>query len=374
MQTPAMSGNPMKAVAPAPADQRSSAPASGSGTGFGDVLAREVSQQDARVKERDLPEERTNATAKPDGEETAAGPVDSGAQGSASVAEAPMAPADATPVVDTAGANGLLALVTSLASKADTAAAPAAGASVDLVAAAASARLDRATPRLEVVDGQQNVEPAADLGKSQRAGGPALPPGEGFAAALGRVADDAALRDAGRAVPQETLPDPTLRAPSVAATPLMAAAVAVPGADRLTARVGTPAWDNALGQRVVWMAGAHEQSATLTLNPPDLGPLQVVLSVTNNQADATFVATQPEVRQALEAAMPRLREMLGDAGVTLREATVSAESRDSQQAFQQAQRQGDGGRDRGGDGPAGREIRSGNVVVRAGRGLVDTFA
>lgn len=373
MQTPAMSANSMKAVAPGPADQRSSAPASGSGAGFGDVLAREVSQQDARVKERDVPEERTNPTAKPDGEDAASGPVDGGAQGSGGLAEAPTTPLDATPV-DTAGANGLLALVNSLASKAEPAAGRAADAPVDLVATAASARLDRASPRLEVVDGQQNVELAADLGKSQRAGGPALPPGEGFAAALGRVADEAALRDAGRAVPQETLPDPTLRAPSVAATPLMAAAVAVPGADRLTARVGTPAWDNALGQRVVWMAGAHEQSATLTLNPPDLGPLQVVLNVTNNQADATFVATQPEVRQALEAAMPRLREMLGEAGVTLREATVSAESRDSQQAFQHAQRQGDGGRDRGGDGPAGREIRSGNVVVRAGRGLVDTFA
>lgn len=373
MQTPAMSANSMKAVAPGPADQRSSASASASGPGFGDVLAREVSQQDARVKERDLPEERTNAAVKPDSEDAASAPVDPGAQGSAGVAEGPIAPADAIPV-DTSGANGLLALVTSLTSKAEPAAVPASDVPGDLVASGASARLDRATPRLEAADGKQDVDLAADLGKSLRPGGAAIPPGEGFAAALGRVADEAALRDAGRPVLQETVPDPTLHAPAVAATPLMAAAAAVPGADRLTARVGTPAWDNALGQRVVWMAGAHEQSATLTLNPPDLGPLQVVLNVTNNQADATFVATQPEVRQALEAAMPRLREMLGDAGVTLREATVSAESRDSQQAFQQAQRQGDGGRERGGDGPAGREIRSGSVAVRAGRGLVDTFA
>jgi flagellar hook-length control protein FliK len=32
------------------------------------------------------------------------------------------------------------------------------------------------------------------------------------------------------------------------------------------------------------MVGSEEQTASLTLNPPDLGPLQVVLSVSNDQA------------------------------------------------------------------------------------------
>ena len=94
--------------------------------------------------------------------------------------------------------------------------------------------------------------------------------------------------------------------------------------DKLTPQVGTPDWNQALGQKVVWMANSAVQSASLTLNPPDLGPLQVVLSVSNNQASASFVATQPEVRQALEAALPRLREMLGDAGIQLGQANVSA--------------------------------------------------
>jgi flagellar hook-length control protein FliK len=85
------------------------------------------------------------------------------------------------------------------------------------------------------------------------------------------------------------------------------------------------------------MVAGEQQSASLTLNPPDLGPLQVVLNVTNSHADATFVAAQPEVRQALEAAMPRLRDMLSDAGIQLGQATVSSGSSGQQSGFDQQQ-------------------------------------
>ncbi|WP_223246875.1 flagellar hook-length control protein FliK [Sulfuriferula thiophila] len=103
--------------------------------------------------------------------------------------------------------------------------------------------------------------------------------------------------------------------------------------DKLTPRVGTPAWDQALGQKIVWMVGGATQTASISLNPPDLGPLQVVLNVTNDQASATFIAAQPEVRQAIEAAMPKLREMMSDAGIQLGQANVSADN-SSQQGSQ----------------------------------------
>ena len=102
--------------------------------------------------------------------------------------------------------------------------------------------------------------------------------------------------------------------------------------DILAPRVGNDNWNQALGQRMVWMAAGAEQTASLTLNPPDLGPMQVVLHVSNGQADASFFAAQPEVRQALEAALPKLREMLSDAGVTLGQANVSAGQPQQQQA------------------------------------------
>jgi len=93
----------------------------------------------------------------------------------------------------------------------------------------------------------------------------------------------------------------------------------------ITPQVGTLDWNEALGQKINWMAlGAH-QSASLTLNPPDLGPLQVVIHVHNQHADATFISHQPEVRAALENAIPTLREMMEQAGIQLGECNVNSQ-------------------------------------------------
>jgi flagellar hook-length control protein FliK len=148
--------------------------------------------------------------------------------------------------------------------------------------------------------------------------------------------------------------------------------------DKLAPPVGSPAWDQALGQKVVWMAGNGQQSATLTLNPPDLGPMQVVINVNKTQADATFIASSPEVKQALEAAMPKLREMLDQAGIQLGQSNVSTGMpNQQQQAFNQPQHGGGSGQ-RGGNGAAAADGgRSVAAIAPAsggsGQGLVDTF-
>ena len=105
--------------------------------------------------------------------------------------------------------------------------------------------------------------------------------------------------------------------------------------DKLTQQVGTQGWDQALGQKIVWMVAGAQQSATLMLNPPDLGPLQIILNVSNDQADATFISAQPEVRQALEAALPKLREMMNEVGIQLSDATVSSNTSNQHGASQQ---------------------------------------
>jgi len=96
--------------------------------------------------------------------------------------------------------------------------------------------------------------------------------------------------------------------------------------DHLAPRVGASGWDQAVGQKVVWMVAGGKQTAELTLNPPDLGPMQVVLSVNNDKASATFVTAQPDVKDALEAALPKLRQMMSDAGVQLSGFSVSTQS------------------------------------------------
>ncbi|HEV7928709.1 MAG TPA: flagellar hook-length control protein FliK, partial [Nitrosospira sp.] len=116
-------------------------------------------------------------------------------------------------------------------------------------------------------------------------------------------------------------------------------------------------------------------SASLTLNPPDLGPLEVVLNISNNQATVSFTAAQPEVRQALEDAVPKLREMLGEAGIQLGEANVSAGTPNNQQGRFGDRQQASGGTgdttDDGENAPV-QTVRS--QAITGGQGLVDTFA
>ena len=89
---------------------------------------------------------------------------------------------------------------------------------------------------------------------------------------------------------------------------------------------GTPAWQQELGDKVVWLAGRHGQMAELVLNPPRLGAVEVRLNLTGQDATAHFFSANPNVRDVLEAALPRLREMMASAGIAMGEAMVSDQS------------------------------------------------
>jgi flagellar hook-length control protein FliK len=142
--------------------------------------------------------------------------------------------------------------------------------------------------------------------------------------------------------------------------------------------VGTSDWEDALGQKVVFLTNAHQQSAELTLNPKDLGPLQVVLQVADNHAHALFVSQHPQVREAVEAALPKLREAMESNGIGLGSASVSDGF--AGQAGQQGQASSGSGRQAGsrfasgGDDASDADSTVGNVAVRRSVGLVDTFA
>lgn len=84
-------------------------------------------------------------------------------------------------------------------------------------------------------------------------------------------------------------------------------------------------WAEAFGQRVSWFAQQGASRAELILNPPHLGRIEVSLTLIGDAASAQFASANPVVRDALEAAMPRLREILAEAGITLGQADIGAE-------------------------------------------------
>jgi flagellar hook-length control protein FliK len=85
-------------------------------------------------------------------------------------------------------------------------------------------------------------------------------------------------------------------------------------------------WDQALGERIQWLAGKQLQGAQIKLNPAHLGPMEVRIQVQNDQASIQFSSAHAVVREALESALPRLRDMFEAAGVQLLDVDVSGES------------------------------------------------
>ena len=137
-------------------------------------------------------------------------------------------------------------------------------------------------------------------------------------------------------------------------------------------------WHDDFTQKIVWMASSDKQSAQITLNPPQMGPIEVTLNLDKGNATASFVSANTEVREAIETAIPRLREMFANAGIDLGQTNVSTGS--FQQQADHAQQQGVGASRNTGDGSgilaAGTisPASAGTYGVTQGRGLVDTFA
>ncbi len=123
-----------------------------------------------------------------------------------------------------------------------------------------------------------------------------------------------------------------------AVTPQVERAVnTLPSSAGIPQQVGSPHWETGLGDRVVWMIGSQTQTAQLHLNPPSLGPLEVRVSMSDGQANLTFMTHQVVVKDAIDAATPRLREMMGEGGVQMGSVSVNVGNFSQQQ--QQSQQQ-----------------------------------
>jgi len=147
----------------------------------------------------------------------------------------------------------------------------------------------------------------------------------------------------------------------------------------ISSPLGSNGWADEFSQKITWMSSQQNQVVELHLNPPNLGPLDVVLKVSDNQATALFTSPHGAVRDAVENALPRLREMLADNGIMLGNTMVSDQPpRD---------RSADGFADNGRGTAAQRETSDDalkatgvssaaaqTIPARRHNGMVDTFA
>ncbi len=141
---------------------------------------------------------------------------------------------------------------------------------------------------------------------------------------------------------------------------------------RIDTPVGSEGWGDAFTQKVVWLVDRHQQSAELHVNPPHLGPVEVVLNVSDDGARIAFCSPHASVREAIEASLADLRSALSERGLSLGQTLVSADPGNAREQLrdesaQAAQRSSGDSVDRG----VTTEVQSVRAVRR---GLVDIFA
>jgi hypothetical protein len=127
-------------------------------------------------------------------------------------------------------------------------------------------------------------------------------------------------------------------------------------------RFPSPPWEASFQSRVLWMVKEQVQFAELQLNPPHLGPVEVKITLQNHEASISFGSQQVLVREAIELALPRLREALGESGVHLMGVDVSGHSPGqdhSQSGFDRERR--------------GQETEEEELTLRFHEGLIDHY-
>ncbi|HFD32983.1 MAG TPA: flagellar hook-length control protein FliK, partial [Gammaproteobacteria bacterium] len=75
----------------------------------------------------------------------------------------------------------------------------------------------------------------------------------------------------------------------------------------IATNIQNPNWPQQLTQQVSYMIKGGIQQAEIKLNPANLGPMEIKLSLQDDQASVQFVTQHVVVRDALDAAIPKLK-------------------------------------------------------------------
>lgn len=87
----------------------------------------------------------------------------------------------------------------------------------------------------------------------------------------------------------------------------------------------------ALTERINIMLSKNLKQVDIRLDPPELGRMQIKLGMNNDQATVHITVANQQAREAVEQAMPRLRDMLQQQGLQLAQGSVQQQGSGAQQ-------------------------------------------
>jgi len=95
----------------------------------------------------------------------------------------------------------------------------------------------------------------------------------------------------------------------------------------------SPRWGDGLQNNVMWLVNQNIQRADIHLNPPDLGPIEIRVSIDKNEAKILFTSQVAEVRDLVDSNKQNLKETLQQAGIKAEVNVAHQNAKDSQERF-----------------------------------------
>ena len=145
--------------------------------------------------------------------------------------------------------------------------------------------------------------------------------------------------------------------------------VSAPKTLEIPTTLGSPQWADQFAEQVVWVGQSSSQSAVIKIHPEDLGPLEISVKVVDDLASVTITSHSSHVREMVDQAVPRLREMMAENGLSLVNTSIGSDGK-SRQSQQQS-----GSSEQGGSGyVTDDKVLPSATPKKASKGLVDYFA
>ena len=133
-----------------------------------------------------------------------------------------------------------------------------------------------------------------------------------------------------------------------------------------------------VAEKVQMMMSKNLKNLDIRLDPPELGRMQIRMTMNSDLANVHFTVTNPQARDIIEQTLPRLREMLAQQGVQLADSSVQQQSSGQQQhGYTAAEQNKQGGFERGVSRQTEEEFDGGvelNVKVSSPRDGISFYA
>ena len=88
-------------------------------------------------------------------------------------------------------------------------------------------------------------------------------------------------------------------------------------------------WPNQFNQQIMWMGKQNIDTALVKIHPQELGPVEISIKMVKDDASITITAHHLPVRELIEQAMPRLKDMMAEQGINLANVNVESNRKDT---------------------------------------------